>query len=752
MNRTNLLNPWCKRTSMSVALTAILAGTAVAAPAAEPAAQDDSDSKPTKEKLKTVDLDEIKVTAERRESTVQKTGASLSVVLPEDLKRNGKSTLPAILSGIPGVSYSAGGSASAGAKTEISDNPGAAVTIRGLIADKAAASNTPAPVTASYTDGIYGGVGGDYDLVRVEVLRGPQGTLYGRNATGGVINMITRDPELDYLGGDVLAELGDYGVQHYSAAVNLPLAPTLAARISANSYQQDGYIDADGGWFKRDSARIKLLYQPTDTFSVLFGAAMQKQVAHTGGKSYIQTGGADGPITEKISDVASKKDKFNQLWARFNWHIGDYDLTYIPAYKNWKESGWTVGGTQTNFSSTPHDVFRTHEIRLASSDSERFNWIVGAFSFHNDVTATTTARWVNSQALNFDQEISKDINSLGVFAEGTYRFTPTTRLSVGLRHDKNQVETKGWYTANLSTNTTGSPYDDDFAAPEILETMWLSGDQTKRSYENITFKVRLEKDLTPTSMFYALVATGFQPGDIAVTTGTNGPVALPYDQQKLTSYELGIKNDLFDRRLRLNADVFYYDYTGYQQTANISTTSAPSYIVVNAPATMVGAELEAQWRVTPHDSISASYSHVRAMFHDQSDIFKAANVGDRIPGISPTMAQLGYDHEFDLGNGSALNFHLEGRYQAKTPLSISAAKYTSFYLDWIRQNDTRLVNTSLTWTSPTGQYSISGYVHNVLDRVTRSIGSSFSGTGANTTSTFSFSDPRTYGVVLQAHF
>ena len=736
--------------SLPIALVAGLTGMGLTVTAA--AQEDDAQVTPTKQQPKAVDLDEIKVTAERRESTLQDTGASLSVILPEDLKRNGKSTLADILAGIPGVSYAAGGSASAGVSTEISDNPGAAVTIRGLIADKTAASNTPAPVTASYTDGVYGGIGGDYDLERVEVLRGPQGTLYGRNATGGVINMLTRDPELGYLGGDVLTELGDYGLQHYSAAINLPLGKYWAARVSANDYQRNGYVDADGGWFRRRGARLKLLYQPNDDFSALFGAAMQKQVANSGGVSYIQTGGVDGPITREDSSVASKKDSFNQFWARVNWHIGDYDLTYIPAYKSWKESGWTVGGTQTNFSATPNDIFRTQELRLASHDNDRFEWIVGAFSFHNTVTSSTVARWVNSQALDFAQQISKDIRSLGIFAEGTYHFTPTTRLSLGLRHDKNQVKTSGWYTANLSENTSGSPYDDDFASPEILETLWLSGSETKRTYKNITFKVRLEQDLTPTSMAYALIATGFQPGDISVTTGSSGPVALPYDQEKLTSYELGIKNELFERRLRLNADVFYYDYSGYQQSVNISSSSSPAYIVVNAPATMLGEELEAQWKITPLDALSLNYSHVTAMFHDQSETFRAACVGDRIPGIAPTMAMLGYDHQFELGTGAALNFHLEARYEQKAPVSLTAAMYTDFYLDWIHQNDTRLLNTSLTWTSPNGRYSLSGYIHNLLDRVTRSVGSTFSGSGSDTTTTFSYSDPRTYGLVFQAHY
>jgi outer membrane receptor protein involved in Fe transport len=235
----------------------------------------------TAQNANTDELQEIVVTAERRTSDVQRTAVSISVRQGETMLRAGRTTTQQILEDVPGVTLSTTPTPPSGA-----DNQGSQYVIRGV-----ASNGTPTgqiiatvPTTAIYVDGVYEGVGGNYDIDRVEVLRGPQGTLYGRSATSGVVSTYTADPKLGRFGGNAAAEIGNYSLEHYTGAVNLPLGDTLALRVSADSYKHDGYYGKDGaGAIRSTNAKAKLLYKPNDDFSVLFGYALQDNRAGTGG-------------------------------------------------------------------------------------------------------------------------------------------------------------------------------------------------------------------------------------------------------------------------------------------------------------------------------------------------------------------------------------------------------------------------------------------------------------------------------------
>ena len=148
-----------------------------------------------------------------------------------------------------------------GTFTSGTDAAASGLTIRGIVSNSGAGGSVTsvAPAAAIYVDGVYSGIGGGYDLDRVEVLRGPQGTLYGRSATAGLIAIHTADPDLGELEANALTELGSYGLRHYSAAINVPLGEHLAMRFAANHMARNGYDDKQGGEFSTDNARLKLL-------------------------------------------------------------------------------------------------------------------------------------------------------------------------------------------------------------------------------------------------------------------------------------------------------------------------------------------------------------------------------------------------------------------------------------------------------------------------------------------------------------
>ena len=212
------------------------------------------------------------------------------------------------------------------------------------------------------------------------------------------------------------------------------------------------------------------------------------------------------------------------------------------------------------------------------------------------------------------------------------------------------------------------------------------------------------------------------------------------------SYEIGSKNRFLDGQLTVNADLFYYEYSGFQTTANTSGDPRnPSYAVVTSPAHMMGGELEGRWLLTPADALSFSYAYINADYHGTDATFQTYVAQSKIPGISPNTATLGYDHVFAVGEGS-LKAHADARYQGGYSLTAeSVADTSTLPLSWDRAQAATFLNANLTWDSPEGMYSVTGYVRNLTDKKVRN---SFSSSDGSITLT----DPRTFGVVLQAHF
>jgi iron complex outermembrane receptor protein len=684
---------------------------------------------------------EVIVTAERRATTLQKTPASMTVMSGKDLAERGKNGLSQILEDTPGVTVAAGAGVG-------SDSPGASIVIRGVQPDSlAGGASSPAPTTAAYTDQVFSGIGGDYDISRVEVLRGPQGTLYGRSATSGVVNTLTRDPILGQMSADLLAEGGTASLRHISGAFNVGFGDKLAVRLSGTDFVRDGYDSADGGHLINDGARVKVLYKPSDAVRLLIGAATQNQVVNSGGVAFV----ADGPdsYTTSTTSVGSKKYKSKQVWAQLDWNLGWANLTYIPTYREWSTAGTTVIGPDIihETAAIPQDDFITHELRLTSPSEGRFTWLLGAFYYNNAYENATTDIWWHSQALTWTQDVKKRTSNVGVFGEGTYSLSDATRLTAGLRIDTTRVSTFGYYTSNNAAPAPGAtPFDTDWFLPEVLSTASLTREDGTTTYRNTTFKLRLEHDLRPGHSLYGTIATGFLPGDSQFTTTSAGAVALPYDQEKLTAYEVGSKNRFLDGRLTINGDVYYYDYSGYQTTVNTSGNPAsPFYAVLTAPAKMWGAEIEGRWMISGADTINIAYGHTNAKYDHPSATFETYVAQSKIPGIAPDTASLGYEHGARMAGGF-LKTHIALRYAASRELgAITPDEATSGLTSWNRGKAAALADADLTWTSPSGEYSVTLYGRNLGDKRVRT-------SYLFQDNSITLSDPRTVGLVVQAHY
>ena len=718
-----------------------------------PAGQALAQTAPAQSQAAADQLQEIVVTAEHRTSNVQNTATSVSVRSGSELSDQGKFTLGQILEDVPGVTGGAANSPTPGGSGVDTSAPG--LTIRGIPSNAGAVGNvtSAAAAAAVYVDGVYEGVGGDYDIDRVEILRGPQGTLYGRSATSGLVAIHTADPNLSSLGGNAAVEFGNYGLQHYTAAVNVPLvSDVLAIRIAGNRYKRDGYFSADGdGAVTTNDAKVKLLYQPNADLSMLLGYALQDNDTRNGGVTI--TLNTPDTFNFTPTPIGTGSNKFRQYWGVFDWNLGFAKLTYQPAYRTWDSNAQTFARGQpppqpfediNTDIDVPRDHFNTQELRLASSPDSKLAWQTGVLYYDNSLSSHLLVQLVD---LGIDPVNAlvrdKTTKAIGGFAEATYPVTDAWRMTGGVRYDHTKVSVVEDYTSITGVTQT------------------LSGSAGTRSFSNFTYKARLEHDLTTQNLLYASISTGFSPGDVSVSTDPAGnPFALELQAETLTAYEIGSKNRFLDQRLQVNGAVYYYDYGAYQ-AANVNISNIPGVLefsTLAAPAQSYGAELETMFQMTADDRASVNLSYTNARFTGKNKpidtgpgafvTFGQFFTRDHIPNVTPFSANLGYDHIFRLPADSTLTLHGDGRFMAghyltnaaETDVAAGRSPYLRVRGEWVG-------DVSATWALANGRFSVSGYCRNIAN---------------NRDKTTAFvqdpnilsepHDPRTYGVVLATHF
>lgn len=734
-------------------------------------------------------LTEVIVTSERREADVQKLASSVSVRTGEELAQQGRYSLTEILRDVPGVS---------GGEPPISpsggtDTPGGGIIIRGVTGglEGGGPNGTIAgsATTAAYVDGVYEGIGGDFDLQRVEVLRGPQGTLYGRSATSGVVATYTQNPTFDALSGFGTIQLGNYSRRLYTGAVNIPLSDQLAIRASGTQSEGAGYYTGDGGKFNFWAGRVKVLYKPQNNFSLLIGLAYQNHDQNTGGcQGHSPAVGVVVYPTTAYSPVnglgclpvGTSNNTSQQYWADLKWDLGGVSLNYQPAFRTWKQngSGVLLSGLPFPFVvnlSTPHDQYMTHELRLASNGNDKLTWQAGLFYYWNNIRSDNESHWFDSGAFLFGSPSTRDTRDYAVFGEGTYAFTDATRLTLGARYDYTRVDSTQVFTINLNL-FNGVPGTPGFGYPNLpLPTS--VGDNTNpsglSSWHKANFKVRVEHDLTPQNLVYGMVSSGFIPGDVNILLAT----VRVFGAETLTAYELGSKNRFLDNRLQINGDVFYYDYGGLQQRVDVNPADPTSNITVTIPARMQGLELEALYQLTAQDRLGLNYGYQQCRYVDKPASFAAVESFDKCarmaatgfytPINAPSTVSANYEHTFKLAGGSSLLARIDttwhSSYQNFNPSNnvLSATNNVNApgpppayigpgILAYSQLASGAVGNINLNWMSAGDKYSVGAYVRNFTDKrwLTYEVSSLTPVQQVNAYQT----DPRTYGVILSAKF
>jgi iron complex outermembrane receptor protein len=731
-------------------------------------------------------LEEITVTAEKRASNLQELPSSVVALPGEDLVSQGKTTTAQILESVPNLKFIDGGEA----------NPLGNISIRGIQRTQEAGGlqEVLPSSTAAYVDGVYQGIGGNYDVDRVEVLRGPQGTLYGRSATGGVVAFYTNNPELDKFAGDITAETGTASLINLQGAINVPVGEKVAFRAAGHYYSRDGYFDAEAGQTETKEGRIKVLYQPTEVFDIVLSGSLAETQSWGGGDSPIlsdpDTIDYDGGTYSEPSEGAPHK--YRQIALTANYDLGGSTLTYVGGFHDYDSSGIgaeAAAGEEGHFhvdvNDWPANDYFSHEARWTSDSDGPLSWLVGVNYFKNRYD-----QYISSSQTTFPEDpdlsaaegylvpkwertMDGTFENYGIFTEETFELRDDFRITAGLRYDKTKIMQSVSMYQNTNQTAAGS-----YQYP-IIPSGGELNDYTQK-YDNLTYKLRFEYDPTPDSMLYFMTASGFLPGTAVLTSAGGGEfkiMILP--EQELVSYELGSKNQFLDNRLRLNASLFYYDYEAYPEAININPGGGPPiFTEVAMDVDMMGLELYMEYLITMNDKVSFSAGYLKADITGLPDTVtwvpsappgmtaddpydtsgSDAFLLDELPGNPEWTLTLDYDHTFSFGNGSTLVPRAEMVYTSGYNMYQLNYLQVSPYRDadedltaYNERDDLVLVHIGTTWTSPSQTLALTGYIRNVFDEEYKSdidISNTRSASNVGVTP----GDPRTWGLMVSYKF
>lgn len=629
--------------------------------------------------------------------------------------------------------------------------------------------------TALHQDGVYlsrssAAVPAFFDVDRVEVVRGPQGTLYGRNATGGSLNVITKGGT-DEFAVETSMLVGDFDRYRVFGAVSGPVADgRVRYRLAAQFEDQDGFTTlerpgAPGG--ARDvedtheyMLRGTLEFDPSDNVSVVlkgdyYEADDRNSVwlffnPGTGTnpffRDYLQGRGGFLPQDPLSRRQDSDLTHFNRpiIWgatARVDWDLGDYTLTSLTGYKhtrpkNRNDLDATGAFGVDQLREEDHDQF-SQEFQLASPGGRRFDWIVGLYYFQeeNDVRNEYFLPFIDEQfglpsndaCCLLQLNGYSETQALALFGEGTLQLTENLDLVVGMRYSDESRD--GDNQVRLL----------DFPSP-VLDNV-AAFDEA--SFDDFTPKVGLNLHLNEALFLYGSVSQGFKSGGFNIGSYQN----TPFDPEQITAYEFGLKSDLADDRLRLNAAAFYYDYQDYQfQDVENNNT-----VIRNAAeADVLGLELEgvaALGRGLTLDFgvtwLDAEFANFMAIDPKAPQLGLQNLDGNRMPRAPELKLALGAEYALRAGPGELV---LRADYAWQDEVYFSAFNVPQLYQDsygWAKAR--------VSWIADSGRWRISAFADNLTDEEVIS-NATFNGDIIDSTVTGNMAPPRTYGVEFNYQF
>lgn len=584
------------------------------------------------------ELSEIVVTATRREERLQDVPLSVSAISGDQLKSAGFQNLQDIQYQMSGVQFG-------------SSPNDSGFRLRGVGTAGGFTSASEQSV-GTVVDGVVVPFGNPVsslgDVERVEVLKGPQGTQFGKNASSGVVSITTRRPDTEAFGMKVFASYADLNERNVNAAINVPVSSTAAFDLYAYDRETDGYVDnvvQDRKWGGQHSygARGKFLWNASETFSAYFIADWSKTERVGPGQVWtintlpsfanplmaarfgpllaqgLEPGFENEQSFEEFGGDGGEKNSGASL--ELNWSLGNYTLTSVSAYRKQEDIATIFGIDGIDLpvftaaqSALPRD-FLSEEIRLTSPSGETLEYVAGLFYSKTKVGYGATNCAQLRPALPFDPVIinisagcsttQTTSKSVAAFADGSVRLSDTFRLLGGVRVTDDKVNASSF--SEIDPNFPPGPGPNGFVVPYAPRAL-ATGETSKSDWSGrFGAEFKPSKDL----MVFGTVARGYL-GPTVTFSGLSGQQS-EVKPQIVDDVTIGLKSQFADRRVTLNGNIFYDKYKNLQT----SVFNGFEFLTENAGGFEAkGAEIELGFRITNNFDINMSYTYSDTEFTD----------------------------------------------------------------------------------------------------------------------------------------
>lgn len=675
-------------------------------------------------------LDAIVVTARRRAESLQSTPLAVTAITGNQIAARGLTTLADVARTVPNVQFDTTSSSSGANFISV-------VFIRGV--GQSDFLLTVEPGVATYIDGVYiaRNVGAVFDVLdteRVEVLRGPQGTLFGKNTIGGAISLTTRKPDLDEVRGNVEATLGNFDRRDIKGDISVPIATGVAVKLAASTRNQDGYVRfltdpnrSKLGDINRDTARAAIRFQPGDALDINIAADVTR-IRENGTPA--QGVAFDCPLTPPRplcgtfnAVVVGAANTAGQIDQRYAITDKNADTTWIggPTVSNLDSWGTNANvelklnetttlrsitayrkmdaqfqrdsdNSPVNLSATAND-FRhnqtSQEIQLLGDlFDDRLNYVVGAYYLNEGGSDVSS---VNLTLIAANNIARIDNDSYAAFGQGTFRITEKLSVTGGLRYTRE--EKRLFLDVRRPNGAIVVPAQD-----------------VSQTFNNLAPRIGVEYQATPDILSYVSFSRGFKSGGFNIRYVQPAPAPTGFAPEELSAFEGGLKMELFDRRLRLNTAVFYSRYANLQ----VLIRDAIATQVRNAGrAEIKGFELEGTAILSDTIRLEGALGYTDARYTEVPPILPPATVNDQIE-LSDEFARtpkwtanLGLEANAPVGTGVDLVFRADWQYRSKV-------FNDAINSEIIAQDGYSLFNTSLALQLDAG-LSVRGYVANIFD-------------------------------------
>ncbi|NNC77843.1 MAG: TonB-dependent receptor [Woeseiaceae bacterium] len=732
-------------------------------------------------------LDEIMVTAQRRVQNLQHVPVSVTAITGDRIREDGITSIRDIALETPNFTF-----------TQFNvGEPEYFIRGIGNTNDSAGAD----PAVGTFIDDVYigrtGGTAMDlHELERVEVLRGPQGTLFGKNVVGGAISIYTRKPTSEFA-SRIGVTVGNYNARTIRGLVNGPITDTVSGNLTISKHDRDGYVDntIDGLDYQDEdnlSLRGQLLFQPSDSLEILVGMdhstddlsgncrnvnnlALNDPLGLAALYPPVIAARTGGDIRKCASSVAAGQDRdVSGVLLRVDWQLAGSTLTSITAYREadyiWAEdlAGLPLGETPFNLvdNALEDSDQVSQEFRLTSNGGSKLEWLLGAYYMQENVDRSETfigsfAEPIASQGFALlDGDISFAQNnktqSYAIFGKLDWALQDTLTLSFGARWAWDDKEIDQGLINNEDPafdlallGFLGHPDPQVVLGipangPDELFGYLITGDasflrtpytvRANDSWNEFLPSASLNWWFSDQSMLYFAVARGYKSGAFQSQTTSPGAAVTPLEPEIATNYEIGLKSEFLYNRVRINASAFRIDYTDLQVFQLVGSLLVGG----NAEATSSGLEIDAAAMLTGNWYVGATLGYQNPEY----DIYLLGNLdysGNRLPRASKRSWSLNSNYTLPLQNDSDLNFQVSYAYKSDfyfDPSNVPAALEDGF----------GLLDARISWKGE--HWEISGWGQNLTDEEYRI--NTFISNIAGTVDLWSL--PRTYGVTVAYNF